>query len=113
MNSRELYSEDSLSMLNKVEKLCCSYSLRGCWWPNCRWSQCILSEPVPKWLSLLSSAPCTLLDKGQRKGCSSTYGTEHSHMYTKPHDKQKPFIHTCCKRTQRNVDMMERFYSRW
>ncbi len=92
---------------NCIKEIVCSYSLHGCWWPNCHWSQCILSEPVPQWLNPLSSAPCTLWDRGQHKGCSSTCGTKQSHMYTKPHDKQKSLIHTCC---EQNMESKKRRY---
>lgn len=34
--------------------------------------------------------------------------------FTQSHmTKNKSFIHTCCEGTQRNADMMERFYFRW
>lgn len=101
MNSREMCIKVALLCCTKrrssIRELVCSYSLRGCWWPNCRWSQCILSEPAPQWLSQLSSAPCTLWDRGQRTGCSSTCSTEHKVTCTQSHmTKNKSFIHTCC-----------------
>lgn len=93
---------------NCIKEFVCSYSLRGCWWPNCHWSQCILSEPAPQWLSPLSSAPCTLWDRGQRKECSSTCVTEHRVTCTQSRmTNKKSFIHTCC---EQNTETKKRRY---